>query len=125
MERQGKEGERRRGRRERRQRRWSQLKAGALDPEGGRAERGIRSAEAAIISCHHYLYALENYANAISGKKCWTKWVERVKKELCICLALVQVSFSALNMHVNIRHFDFHTQFIMHVSIFARFFWPV
>lgn len=82
MERQGKEGERRRGRRERRQRRWSQLKAGALDPEGGRAEKGIRSAEAAIISCHHYLYALENYANAISGKKCWTKWVERVKKAL-------------------------------------------
>lgn len=27
----------------------------ALDPEGRRAERGVRSAEAAIISHHHYL----------------------------------------------------------------------
>lgn len=56
------------------------MKAGALDPEGGRAERGIRSAEAAIISRHHYLYVLEIYANAISGKKCRTKQVQAVKK---------------------------------------------
>lgn len=76
MELGGREEERReRGRRERRDGRWSQSKAGALDPEGGRAERGIRSAEAAIISRHHYLYGLEIYANAISGKKRWTKRV--------------------------------------------------
>lgn len=46
---------------------WSQLKAEALDPEGGRTERGISSAEATIISRYHYLYGLEIYANAISG----------------------------------------------------------
>lgn len=97
----GKGEERGRGRRERRHKRQS--KAEALDPEGGWAERGIRSAEAAIISCHHYLYGLKIYANAISGKKCWTKWVEGVKRKLCSCLATVQVwFFSALNMHVSV-----------------------
>lgn len=73
MELEGKGEERGRGWRERRHGRRSQSKAEALDPEGGRAERGIRSAEAAIISRHHYLYGLEIYANAISGEKCWTK----------------------------------------------------
>lgn len=87
MELGGKGEERGRGRRERRLGRWSPSKAEALDPEGGRAERGIRSAEAAIISRHHYLYGLEIYANAISGKKCRTK---RVKRELCSCLATAQ-----------------------------------
>lgn len=86
MERGGKGGEKkRRGRSERRHRRWSRSKAGALDPEGGRAEKGIRSAEAAIISRHHYLYALEIYANAISGKSCWTKQLRRAGKGDCIC----------------------------------------
>ena len=69
MELGGKREERGRGRRERRHGRQSQSKAEALDPEGGRAERGIRSAEAAIISCHHYLHGLEIYANAILGKE--------------------------------------------------------
>ena len=53
-------------------------------------QRGIRSAEAAIISRHHYLYGLEIYANAISGMKCWTKWVTGVKRNLCSCLAMAQ-----------------------------------
>lgn len=39
----------------RRHGRQSRLKAEALDPEGGRAERALRSVEAAIISHHHYL----------------------------------------------------------------------
>lgn len=78
-------GKKRRGRSERRHGRWSQSKAGALDPEGGRAEKGIRSAEAAIISRHHYLYALEIYANAISGKTCWRKQLYRAAKGDCIC----------------------------------------
>lgn len=68
MELEGKEEERERGWRERRLGRQSQSKAEALDPEGGSAERGIRSAEAAIISRHHYLYGLGSYANAISEK---------------------------------------------------------
>lgn len=75
MELGGKGEERGRGRRERRHGRGSQPKTKALDPQGGSAERGRRSAEAAIISHHHYLYGLEIYANGISGKKCWTKRV--------------------------------------------------
>lgn len=80
-----KEERERRGRSERRHGRWSRSKAGALDPEGGRAGEGIGSAEAAIISRHHYLYALEIYANAISGKRCWTKQLRRAGKGDCIC----------------------------------------
>lgn len=34
----------------------------------GEQRGGVRSAEAAIISHHHYLYGLEIYANAISEK---------------------------------------------------------
>lgn len=82
-----------RGTRERRQRRWAQTKDEALNPEGGRAVRGIRSAEAAIISYHHYLYGLEIYANAILGMSCWSKWVKGVKRNPCSCLAAAEHSF--------------------------------
>lgn len=47
----------------------------SLGPRGRESREGIRSAEAAIISHHHYLYVLEIYANAISRKKCRTKQV--------------------------------------------------
>lgn len=99
MESGGKGEERGRGRRERRHGRWSQLKARALDPEGGRAEKGIRSAEAAIISRHHYLYVLEIYANTISGKSAGQNGFRGSKRKQCIRLAMAWACF-----FLNIQH---------------------
>lgn len=78
-QRRGVRGERRHGRR-------SQSKVEALDPEGGRAERRVRSAEAAIISRHHYLSGLEIYANAVSVKNSRTNGFKGSEKDRVVTL---------------------------------------
>ena len=86
------------GRKKERKKEWEKVpvEGWSLGPRGRLSRGGIRSAEAAIISWHHYLHALEIYANTISG---WTKWFKRLQKNSYM---FIHVFFCppALNMYV-------------------------
>lgn len=56
--------------------------------EGEQRGERERSAEAAIISRHHYLYGLEIYANAISAKNSRTNGFTGSKKGACSHFAM-------------------------------------